>query len=90
MRIIHKAVLKLTDHVNLDLPRKAQILAFQEHHGEPVIWYMFNDAYVGTEERRFWIIGTGNSFTANSSLEYFGTWQFSNGLVWHLFEDVRP
>lgn len=94
MRMIHKQQFRLTDYVNLELPRNAKLLAFQEQGGLPTIWYEFpepnqSNPTFSTVIRRFWIIGTGNSFTEDEDLKYFGTWQFSNGMVWHLYEDVR-
>lgn len=93
MRVIHKVNTNLTDYVNLYLPHDAKILSFQEQKGLPTIWYEFEDNYQDTttwmEERRFWIIGTGNPFNSDPKIEYIATWQFSNGLVWHLYEDKR-
>lgn len=89
MRVIHKAHLELTDYVTAIMPKDSKILAFQEQGGRATIWYMFDNQDVSAEERRFWIVGTGNSITSDQRLEYVATWQFANGFVWHLFEDKR-
>ncbi len=75
----------------LELPYKAEILAFQfqgipgTHAAQPVIWALIDKNTV-TELRQFAIRGTGTPMNDwRSSDIYIGTVQIPP-FVWHLFE----
>ncbi len=70
---------------NLELPYRAEILAFQAQHGEPLIWVLIDDQVV-QEVRHFAIRGTGEAMNdwRNTDI-YIDTVQMPP-FVWHLFE----
>ena len=70
---------------HLDLPEKAQFLAFQLQGAQPVLWALVNTERV-EETRHFAIRGTGEAMGGwHSTDKYIGTVQIPP-FVWHLFE----
>ena len=70
---------------NLTLPLGAQLLAFQNQNGQPVLWALVDPETV-KETRHFAIRGTGrpmNDWRITDT--YIGTIQ-TPPFVWHLFE----
>jgi len=56
-----------------------------EQSGQVYIWVEIDEDFMfDTEERTFFIVGTGQFIDFNS--EYIGTVQMENGLVWHVYE----
>ncbi len=70
----------------LALPRDAQILDIQTQHNTPVLWALV-DPNAGPELRTFQLVGTGHPIEGHGS--YIRTFQFLNGLVFHVFEDEK-
>jgi len=70
---------------HLDLPEKAQLLAFQLQDAQPVLWALVNTEAI-IETRHFAIRGTGSAMGGwRSTDKYIGTVQIPP-FVWHLFE----
>lgn len=88
MKLIHKATFPLAERISIALPQGIKILSFQEQRKWPTIWYYFNEENRDrtAEIYEFRIIGTGNPFD-DTNLEFIQTCQFSDGFVWHLFQE---
>lgn len=87
MRVIHKESIPLHETTTtLHLPEGSQIVAVGCQQGVPVIWYSFDEMSMETEERMFFVVGTGHYFPLEWI--YVGTC-FDGGLVWHIHEKPR-
>ena len=89
MNIIWKFNFEITDYIELEMPKGAEILSVQTQHETPCIWAGIT-AGNGTEIRKFRVFGTGQPITMNENgLKFIGTFQLMNGsFVGHLFEDI--
>lgn len=82
---IWKFPLQTTDHQTISMPIGAEILTVQTQFGEPCLWARV-DTNEPKETRSIAIHGTGHSIP-DSTVEYIGTYQLSNGkLIFHVFE----
>ena len=91
MTAIWKYELLIEDHVEIMMPAGAEILCVQVQHGTPMLWAKV-DQSAPSEARRFFVKGTGHSFTALQNRfphRYVGTFQYGVDLVFHVFES-RP
>jgi hypothetical protein len=86
---IWKWSLLTQDEQELSIPAGARLLAVQTQHGTPMLWAMC-DEEAQREPRWIAIVGTGNPLP-NSLGEYLGTFQVNGGgLVFHVFERLKP
>lgn len=83
-RTIWKFVLDGPDPV-LAVPAGAEVVAFDLQDDRLAVWAMVDPA-APRAQRRFHVVGTGWEF--EYPVIYRGMVQTSNGLVWHLLEDV--
>jgi len=88
MRCIYKYTIPPQDKFNLELPKGAQILSFQEQDDKLCLWALVNPV-AAKVVRYFHIFGTGNVIDACIDvLQYIGSVQQSI-YVWHLFEEYK-
>jgi hypothetical protein len=80
---IWKFILETTDLQVIEMPRGAEILAFQMQGASPCIWAKC-EINAPKETRRFIFVGTGHPFPEQCG-PHVGTVQIG-GLVLHLFE----
>lgn len=82
---IWKFQLPVTDDIQLELPKDAQILSVQVQNEIPCIWALV-DVNAEKETRNFKIFGTGHK-VCSENLVFIGTFQMlGGGLIFHLFE----
>lgn len=85
MRTIYKYEIPVDDRFTLELPNFAEILAFGQQGGTPMIWALV-DPELTKLRRTFVLVGTGNPVPDDVIAEnYIGTTQ-TGPFVWHLFE----
>lgn len=84
--IIYKYVVPIDKpFFDLELPARAEILAFQIQNGQPMLWVLINKEAMKVL-RHFAIRGTGEAMNDwHSSDVHIGTVQIPP-FVWHLFE----
>lgn len=86
MDTIWKFPFKITDCIELRMPKSAEILSVQVQHGIPCIWAGIK-LDNGTEMRKFKVLGTGHPIGVGG-LKFIGTFQLYDGaFVGHLFEE---
>lgn len=96
MEKILKYELKITDEQVIDIPSGSRVLSVQEQRGVLCLWAVVDGSKQSTGNFKIRIFGTGNplpnglldfSYDAPSgyNIEFVGTVQMSNGLVWHIF-----
>jgi hypothetical protein len=73
-----------TDAQEIEMPEGARILCVQVQNDTPYIWALVNPAAVKCG-RRLRIVGTGHTVFGDPGA-YIGTFQFANGLVFHVFD----
>lgn len=85
---IFKYEFDIADHVEISMPRGAEVLAVQLQHGVPCVWARVDPSEEG-EIRRFRIFGTGHDLPGLTwNGRYVSTFQTHGGaLVWHLYEE---
>ena len=86
---VYKYEVPVTSIFMLYLPTGAKILNFQTQREEPTIWALVDETLPeeDTEQRTFFLVGTGHDVPDLSDLIYIGTTLMAGGdLVWHLFE----
>jgi len=86
---VHKYPLKISDRINLSLPKDAKILTVQTQFNEPMLWALVDPTEKQTDKRRIEIYGTGHSidYDEGQIREYIGTFQTDDGdYVFHVFE----
>jgi hypothetical protein len=93
MKKIYKYPMVDTGRVSLWLPLGAEILCVQidVKDGNPYIWAIVDTGGEVIEEVRFFeVFYTGEEIDEDVNIvrKYIGTYQYSNGLVCHLFERV--
>ena len=71
-----------TDRPVIPMPKDARVLCLQTQQGEPQLWARVDPA-APTEDRRFYVVGTGWDVPAEAAT-YVGTWQ-QGPFVFHLF-----
>ena len=83
-KIIWKFPFEVTDVIDLEMPRGAQVLAVQVQHRQPCVWALVDDTK-GKEIRHFRCFGTGHPI--NTEGQFVGTFQLLDGdFIGHLFE----
>ncbi len=83
MKTIYKYEIPIDDEIVLRLPVGFEILDIQTQRGTPQMWALV-DTTAPTEERHFWLRGTGHD--CEGLFNHLGTFQISGGnLVFHLF-----
>jgi hypothetical protein len=75
----------------IEMPRGAEILTVQMHNDSPVLWAKV-DTTKPIELRYVDYYGTGHEIPDYHQTErkYIGTIQTSDGLVFHVFELLKP
>jgi len=69
---------------SLDLPKGAMVLSVRTLGKKPYIWAMVNPE-AEKEERKFFIVVTGENFEWYTTIRVIGSYQVKTQ-VWHLFE----
>jgi|SRR6476620_5842364 len=82
---IYKYQFRVTDRFMLTLPVGARILAVQVQQGIPCIWAQV-DPKADSVTRFFRVFGTGRLMESDVPLQYLGTFQIQNTIVFHLYE----
>jgi hypothetical protein len=84
---IFKYELPITDRVQIQMHKHAQVLKVAEQFGTLCIWANCNDA-LSLEPRNFAVHGTGHPLPDTYKYEdhYVDSVVMSNGLVWHVFD----
>lgn len=85
MRTIHKFSIPAIDYFEVQLPATAQVLSVQMQRGIACMWVLL-DTNAQYFTRRFRLAGTGHQLSAHETLSFIGTFQPTDGLVFHLFE----
>ena len=76
------------DHpCHVTMPQGAQLLHAGAQDGAVFVWALVRGENVA-EDRRFHVYGTGHTID-QADLIHVGTLQMQNGLVWHVFEELR-
>jgi len=88
--VIYKYPFEITDEFELELPKGAHILNFDNQHETPALWCEV-DPDAETETRKFLLVGTGHPIKYPKEKRiHLGTVQFQNGhFVGHLFEIIK-
>ena len=85
MRRVFKYELLMCDHINIILPKGAEILKVGVQSDQPFMWTLI-DPDAPDEKRSFRIVGTGHSID-EINLKFIDTFQLSGGdLIFHIFE----
>ena len=71
------------DDISLKMPKSAIPLSVQKQAGSPVLWCLCDNTE-DYAERQFTFAWTG--YQINMDVDYIGTIQREDGLVYHLFE----
>ena len=89
-RMVYKYEIRTeTIEFHVRMPINAEIIFVDRQRKAPCMWVLADKTYTLTQEREFYILGTG--WDIPSDAVYVGTWQEPEyGLVWHLFEKVTP
>lgn len=88
MSIIYKYPLILIDSMAIEMHKFAIILDIQIQKKECVLWALVNPNN-GYENRKFICKFTGEEFNYEYGFDHIKTLIDSNGIVWHIFEDLR-
>ncbi len=86
MTTIYKFPLAVTDRQVVRMPHGARVLCAMNQHGNVTIWAEVNPNAL-TEDRVFWIVGTGNPMPT-AALIYIGS-VLQPPFVWHVYEEQR-
>lgn len=88
MKTIWKFPLETTDYQEIEIPELHSILSLQIQNDVPTLWVLINDTESKKEKVSIVIIGTGHPIESNSVAQrnFLGTYQLSNGLVFHAFK----
>lgn len=86
---IWKFPLAAVDYQLITMPAGAEIVCVQVQRGTACLWAKVNpDA--PTDERGFWMHGTGHDISHDRLGRYVGTFQIAAGaLVFHVFEEAK-
>ncbi len=83
--VIFKHTLLVQDTVNISMKKEARILSVQNQHNKITLWVMCEEKQED-EIVSFSIYGTGHTIS-RIGMDYIGTVQMDNGLVWHVFKN---
>ena len=86
-KTIWKFPVPLKDTFKVEMPSDSEVLCVQLQDGQPTIWAVV-DPSSPKVETPFIIHGTGHPISDEAG-SYVGTFQLSNGLVFHLFEVIQ-
>lgn len=85
MKTIWKFKMTLEDEQTVQMPAGATVLSFGNQYEWPTLWALVDDPESPPEDRRFALIGTGQ--TIEHTGRFIGTATFQNGTcVMHVFE----
>jgi len=89
MNSIYKYELKISSLQALALPKGAEVLAVKEAYERIFIWCLVDLDEPETEDRYFYVYGTGHSISdeALNDMFYLNTLVMPNGLVWHIYTE---
>lgn len=88
MRVIWKAVLRLTDTQELEVPEGTEFICAREQNGQVCVWFLCRPA-APRERRTLVIAGTGHAVPSDGQSRYIGTAFMADGaMVWHVFEKI--
>lgn len=89
--VVYKYTLELvTDKMQVDVPKDAQLLHFDFQHGQPRVWALIDTGERDIETRHLRIAGTGHPIVETIK-RHIGSALVSEGmLVLHLFEVEAP
>lgn len=85
MTRVYKYSVPIEDGFHVLMPISARPLSVGLQDEQPVLWALVNDEE-RHEPRRFAWRGTGHAAKGFKAGQFVGTVQFSNGLVFHLFD----
>lgn len=85
MKSIYKYPIEIKGVNTVVMPGGAKVLSIQMQGEIPTIWAMVDPDSRPFIERKFQIIGTGNSIPDDFKGEYITTFQ-ERIFVWHIFE----
>ena len=92
MNKIWKFELYLQELCEIEIPVGSKILTIQidKKTNTPCLWIIVDLGQMEKEIRQFRLYGTGQNIDILHTLEYIGTYQYSEGkFVGHLFELIR-
>lgn len=78
----------LLEETEITVPKGAKILTLQMQLGTPCIWLTV-DTKQEKEVRKFITFGTGHSIETLDNLQFIGSYQVSEVLIFHVFEKVN-
>lgn len=88
MQTIWKFPLELTDNPTVKMPRGARVLSAGVQDDRLMLWAFIPDTKAKTEERGFYICGTGGFVPdAIGDHPFIGTVQMG-AFVWHVFDQI--
>jgi len=74
--------------IGIDLPLAAKLLSVKMQNDRITLWAIV-DPDIGTETRRFWVLGTGWEIPKEVALEPLDTVIDPLGYVWHIFVEAK-
>jgi len=86
-QVIHKFPLLVQAEQTINIFTGAWILDFQVQNGVPTIWAMVDTSHKKFD-RDILMFATGENIDCIANLEFIGTAQLQNGLVFHYFQRV--
>lgn len=84
---IFKFPLDVCEDQCIRVPADAQVVSLQTQNGVPCLWVLL-DPKADKERRVFYTVGTGHDVPENAGA-FVGTYQYTGGLVFHVFEGKR-
>ena len=87
MSVIYKYPLAAMDEQKVAMPRGAHILCIDVQRGVYCLWALV-DPEAEKEQRTFSIVGTGHQIADAARLDYIGSAQLGDALIFHVFEKL--
>lgn len=87
MKVIYKYPLVVAGEQQVEMPKGAQLLTVQVQREVFCVWAIV-DTDAEKEQRTISIIGTGHPLADAASLDYLGSAQLSDALIFHVFEKL--
>jgi hypothetical protein len=86
---IWKFGLPIKDSAQLTMPQGSRVLTVATQGGQPYLWAVV-DPRLATENRTFYVRGTGHPLGTAEGATFIGTFMLEDGLfVGHVFEGPR-
>lgn len=85
LKVIYKYQLAVVSEQQIVMPLGAKILSVQAQRDTMCIWAMINPREEETQERTFFVEGTGQEFDLLPNMVFIGICQVSQ-FVWHIWE----